>query len=519
MKKHKNLVFIFSDQQRYDTMACYGNSWIKTPNLNSVSEESFVFERAYVSQPVCTPARATIVTGLYPHTAGPTLNGIPLPPEKKAIAEYLPEDYTTAWFGKWHLGNEGNAQHGFQHWITTQDDISRFFEGIEGEPTKSDYHNYLVEKGYRPDATLAKGAPYLPSAIGRNVPDGWDVFSQFARSELPAEDSMAHFLGRKASEFIEDHKDEPFVLYVSTFEPHSPYSGPYNDLYDPATLPTGPTFLKKPEGGSLLNRLIAENNLQFLEGYSESYMGHVERVTRYNDISSEYGWKQLRARYFANVTLVDDMVGMITDSLKQQGIFDDTVVVFTSEHGDMTGDHGMVHKMSMYEESARVPLLIRAPALSAGKTVIGGNVSQVDLVPTLLDLLGCDVPEGLDGKSVAKVLEEAGSLRNNEVYIQWNGIGWIGTGPPEDGAEGVVVQTAIGTPEVNIMYQAPWRTIVVNDWKLNLCATDQCELYNLLDDPHEMNNLYDHPDYQDVVRLLSTKVRAWQFSTRDTAPI
>ena len=144
------------------------------------------------------------------------------------------------------------------------------------------------------------------------------------RTEVEAEDTLAHFLGRNAAEFIKDHSDEPFVMYVSTVEPHSPYNSPYNDLYDPATLPTGPSFLKVPESGALVNRLIAENNLQFLEGSSETYMGNVERVAMFNDISSEYGWKRLRARYFAAITLIDDMVGMITDALKEQGIFDDT---------------------------------------------------------------------------------------------------------------------------------------------------------------------------------------------------
>ena len=156
MAKHKNLVFIFSDQQRYDTMACYGNDWIKTPRLNEISEESFIFERAYVSQPVCSPARATILTGLYPNTAGLTLNSIPLPKDKKAIAEYLPEGYATGYFGKWHIGNDGNPQHGFKEWVPTHDlDVTTFIE-FDSEPGKSDYHNYLVEKGYEPDRVLPK---------------------------------------------------------------------------------------------------------------------------------------------------------------------------------------------------------------------------------------------------------------------------------------------------------------------------------------------------------------------------
>ena len=506
MTKHKNLVFIFSDQQRYDTMACYGNEWIKTPNLNSLSEQSFIMERAYVGQPVCTPARGTITTGLHPHNAGPTVNVIPLPPEQKTIAEYLPADFETAWFGKWHLGDDGNAQHGFKHWISTEDHMSRFV-GLSTEPSKSDWHNYLVDQGYKPDEILSVEQPHLPDEVTKLAPENWEVFSSASRSELPAEHQMAHFLGRRASEFIKDHKNDKFCLYVSTFEPHSPYNGPYNDLYDPASLPVGPAFLRKPEDAPLISRLRADNNMQFLEGSSASYRNYVEdHIANFNDISSEFGWRQLRARYLGNITLVDDMVGMIVDTLKEQGILDDTIIVFTSEHGEMAGDHGMLEKRSMYEESARVPLLIRAPGISTNKTVVGGNFGHVDLVPTLLDLLGCSIPEDLDGKSITPVLEGNGNLRNNEVFVEWNGIGAI-----ED--------RLLGTSDINTMHQAPWRTIVYRDWKLNLCATDKCELYNLREDPHELCNLIDDPNQQDIVRLLSTKIRAWQYKTNDTAPL
>ena len=508
MTKHRNLVFIFSDQQRYDTLACYGNDWIKTPNINALSEESFVMERAYVGQPVCTPARGTIVTGLHPHNAGPTVNVIPLPPEQKTIAEYLPGEYKTGWHGKWHLGNDGNAQHGFQHWISTEDHSSRFV-GLTGEPSKSDFHNYLEGKGYEPDTELnqdQRGTALLPDEVTSNIPENWKVFSGGLRSEMPAEDQMAHFLGRSASDFIRENKAEPFALYVSTFEPHSPYNGPYNDLYDPASLPTGPAFLKKPENAPLISRLRADNNMQFLQGSDGSDHNYVERIAQYNDISSEHGWKQLRARYLANITLVDDMVGMIVDTLKEQGIYEETIIVFTSEHGEMAGDHGMLEKRSMYEESARVPLLIRAPQISKEQKIVSGNFSHVDLVPTLLEMLGCEVPDGLDGKSVANVLEGNGNLRNNEVFVEWNGIGSI-----ED--------RLLGTHEINAMHQAPWRTIVYRDWKLNLCASDQCELYNLREDPHELTNLYNVPEYADVVLLLTTKIRTWQYKTDDSAPL
>ena len=117
MPQRPNLVFVFSDQQRHDTLACYGNKWIQTPHLNELADQSFVFEAAYVAQPVCTPARATIMTGLYPHTAGPIVNKMNLPTDVSTIAEMVSEDYHRGYFGKWHLGNDVIAQHGFDEWV------------------------------------------------------------------------------------------------------------------------------------------------------------------------------------------------------------------------------------------------------------------------------------------------------------------------------------------------------------------------------------------------------------------
>ena len=113
MPDRSNLVFMFSDQQRYDTMSCYGNEWINTPNLNALADRSFVFQRAYVTQPVCTPARASILTGLYPHAAGPILNKMVLPQDVRTIAEMVSDEYVCAYFGKWHLGDDVIPQHGF----------------------------------------------------------------------------------------------------------------------------------------------------------------------------------------------------------------------------------------------------------------------------------------------------------------------------------------------------------------------------------------------------------------------
>ena len=162
MSKHKkpNLVFIMSDQQRYDTLACYGNDWINTPRLNELSDESFVFENAYVTQPVCAPARSSIMTGLYPHTAGPIVNKIPLKKDTKSIADLIENEYTCGYLGKWHLGDDTVKQRGFDEWVSVEDLYKSSY--YEGELPYSDLHKWLESKGH------------VPTGIG---PTGNKVFS------------------------------------------------------------------------------------------------------------------------------------------------------------------------------------------------------------------------------------------------------------------------------------------------------------------------------------------------------
>ena len=143
-----NLLFIFTDQQRADTMRCYGNEYIDTPHLNALADKSFVFEKAYVSQPVCSPSRATMLCGLYPHTARVPACNVPLPREVQTVAEMVSSDYRCCYNGKWHLGDEIFPQHGFSEWVGTEDSYRRFFSRSERHAYRSAYHHFLVENGY-----------------------------------------------------------------------------------------------------------------------------------------------------------------------------------------------------------------------------------------------------------------------------------------------------------------------------------------------------------------------------------
>ena len=477
MAERPNLLFIFTDQQRADTMACYGNTLVSSPNLNALADQSFVFENAYVSSPICTPSRSTIVTGTWPHTNGCLKNNIPLAPEVPTIADMLPDDYLTAYHGKWHLGNEVIRQHGFDQWVSIEDQYREYYTDPEHLSVFSDYHHFLIDKGLRPD-TESEGAM---------------VFSRPYAAALPEELTKAAFLADRSAGFIHDNRDRPFALYINIFEPHPPYNGPFNDMYDPSSLPLSPAFLKDPpENAGLIHRLRAQES-QAGGGMDEEPGGPLD----------EAYWRALICRYWGLVTLVDRAVGRILLALDDAGIADNTVVVFSSEHGDQLGEHNIIQKGVFYEQSIRVPMLVRAPWIDRGQTRVPGRYSHIDTVPTLLDLLGVDIPESLQGLSRVSVLRGDANLEGNDVIIDWTGRN---------------LGDSDRFPEMERVQSTPHRTLISADgWKLTLGAVEQGELYDLDSDPTESANLFDDAAQLSRVRDMAARITAWQRSTGDVA--
>jgi arylsulfatase A-like enzyme len=473
--KKPSLLYIFTDQQRADTMSCYGNDYIDMPALNKLSETSHVFENAYVSQPVCSPSRATMLCGLYPHTARVPACNVPLPEDVQTIAEMVDPDCRRHYLGKWHLGDEIFAQHGFTEWTGTEDSYRPFFSSPERHEHASPYNQYLIDNGVEPN----------------NESFGKRIHSRHLEASQDAPLTKAAFLGDQAANFIRDVGDDRFVACVSYLEPHPPHTGPYNDMYDPASLPVGPHFRKKPaDDASLLNRVMS------------AYYG--ESLEYGLDLRTDEGWRAVRARYFGNCTLIDQSVGVILNALAETGRDKDTIVVFTSDHGEMVGDHGILGKTVLYEESVRVPLLIRVPGDTNQKRV-SGNLSHIDVVPTLLDLMDEPLPDHLQGESRTDVMRGESTLDDNDVFIEWNGA----DGHPRP-----------GEAEVNPAMAAPWRSVITGDrWKLNLSNVDSCELYDLNADPYEQINRYTDPDLQDRVAYMKGRIAAWQTSVGDSVTL
>jgi len=485
MARKPNLLFIFSDQQRADTLGCYGNLLVQTPHLDRLAGRSVLFEKTYVTQPVCTPSRSSIMTGLYPHANGCTENNLPLKADVPTIAEMVSPEYVRAYNGKWHLGDEVIPQHGFDHWLSVADKYRSHFTKEAYRPLFTDYHHFLLEQGFTPDREWY----------------GAKVFAGPWAAQLPEELTKAGFQARKAAAFIREHRDRPFVLYVSFVEPHRPYYSPFDDLCPPEEVPVGPHFRQPPgEDAALIKRLTSDACLckGMLDG---------------GDLTTEAGCRWLRAKYLGMVTLVDRAVGQILQAVDDAGIGEHTIVVFSSDHGDFVGDHMLFGKSLLYEEVSRVPLLMHVPWLGSQPRRIAEPISQIDLVPTLLDLLDEPIPDGLHGISRLPLLTGGTTLpdqNGQDVFLEWNGVdGW-----PKR-AEAPTV-----TEEQWRQVLGPWRTVVTADgWKLNLSPVDQCELFNLAQDPHEQRNLFDDPACRDRVRDLAVRIRRWQARTGDDAPL
>lgn len=473
-KEKPNLLFIWTDQQRADTMAIYGNKKIEVPNLNKLASQSIVFENPYVTQPVCTPSRSTVMTGLYPHTNGCLDNNIPLPPSIPCTPEIINDsDYRTAYYGKWHLGDEFFAQHGFEEWISIEDIYNQYFSEGRDKSLVSDYSNFLKSLGYKPD--------------GNNS----EITRDYA-SKLPIEHCKPKFLEEKACDFLKRNKNNPFILYVNFLEPHPPFNGPLNDKYDPDYVDLPPNFNDDLEEDEPLRyRMLKE------KFYNEKYKGE--------DLKTEQDWRKMTKKYWGLVSQVDLSIGGILKTLEDQGLAENTIVVFTSDHGEMMGAHRMLNKTVMYEEAVKVPWMMKFPHLKSKHQFVKGRFGHIDILPTLLDAIGNDYK--LQGESLLPIVRGE-KKHTRDVFIEWNN-------KNRDDELNAKIKNVTNT-EIQNAKEAFVRTVITqNGWKLCWADKDKSQLFNLNDDPYEFTNLYYKQEYGTKVKELQEKIRDWQNETSD----
>jgi arylsulfatase len=487
-----SLVVFLPDDLRADTILG-ANAGVHAPNLHRLASQSVAFERAYVTQPICAPSRSSLLSGTWPHQNGCLNNHGVLARKFRCLPEFLADsDYHCGYFGKWHLGDEFLPQRGFTEWAS----ITESFKPIEPHhhrdhwydrwislvapssgahrdplpPKASDYTRFLISKGYRPDAYHGR------------------YFSERFSSRLPFELSKAKFVETKACEFLERHSRFPFVMFVGFFEPHPPYYGPFNDEHPIESIQLDPTI------GEPLNEDVPLRYRIREENYRRKF-------------ASRDDYRRIKQRYFGLITEIDHCIGNILEKTQNLGIAGRTIIVLTSDHGDMMGTHGLLGKGVMYENAVTVPYVVSVPGISPRR--ISQPVSHIDFVPTVLDLLGKKPDPQCAGRSRAALLRGE-SMPVESVFIEWS--------PGHQRRDG---QTNLANKEsVSQPLSESTRAIVTPDrWKLCLRDKDKNELYNLQEDPDERKNLYSDSTQRDTVKRLTNEIHEWQQRVGDTLKV
>ena len=408
------------------------------------------------------------MTGLWPHSNGCTRNSVPLDSRHRTFVELQDDpDYVTGYMGKWHLGDENERQRGFHEWIST--------EGA------SDYARFLIEKGESPDK-------------------GPDKFSTERVSCLPLEISKPRFLEENACDFIRKNKKTPFVLYVAFVEPHSPYFGPLNDEHALTDV-----ILDETSSDTFSSEIPLRYRLMQEWQEEQAVLDRKRLPEPYYFGLTQEEYRTIRQRYLGLVTMVDRSIGGILACLDDNGLRENTIVVHTSDHGDMLGAHRLFGKEVMYEESTRVPLLVSMPGQTRIER-IEQPVSHIDLVPTLLDLLGSSPKEACQGTTLAPLLRgDTGQPR--PVFIEWS----------PNRTKLVKRSVVSSSHRAKRAMEESTRSIVTPDgWKCSLRDCDAGELYRLTDDPRERVNLFNDQRYSEVVSRCRFEIQRWQESVGDT---
>lgn len=439
-----NILLLMTDQHRADCLGCYDNPVIKTPNFDRIAKEGVVFERAYSSTPSCTPARAGLLTGLSPWNHGMLGYGRVAPKYDYEMPGAMKEaGYYTYAIGKLHYYPQRNY-HGFDGALL--DESGR----VQTEGFVSDYRQWFK-----------KQAPELnPDATGI----GWNAY-RAGYYALPEELHPTYWTGQMAVDYIKNYnRQEPMFLKVSFARPHSPYDAPrrFQDLYSDAEMPA-------PSVGKWAAKYAPRSS----EG-DELWHGDLgENVAR-----------RSRRGYYGSVTFIDEQVGRILGALEERGMLDNTLILFTSDHGDMLGDHHLWRKTYAYEGSARIPMILRWPkAMGLGDkrgTRLSQTVELRDVLPTLLDAAGSRASKKLDGDSMLKLVRDPSAswrpyidMEHSRCYAEENR--WSAL---TDGRVKYIFHAALGSEQ----------------------------LFDLAKDSHELNDLSAEPDYADALRLWRARM-------------
>ena len=465
-----NILVLMTDQQRYDSLGCYGVSFSHTPNLDGLAAEGVVFERCYVNNPICTPSRASLFTGKHLPEHGVYRLYDNLPEDEVLFTERLQEaGYRTALFGKLHVSSVHYESH-VRHPHDGFDVYEQCHEGSlnMGTPYQA-YSHWLKEKD--------------PAFYERLAREKRGVL------HVPRELHMTYWAAERTIDFLRSHRQSsaaPFFCMMSVFEPHNPYEHYPKEMGALVDADAIPEPAPPPREGE------AARPAEIERAARESYLGAFDSYSR-EDL------RKMRHGYYASVAYGDLEFGRVLKVLEEEGYAENTLVIFLSDHGDMLGDHGLLVKGAFfYEANVRVPLLMRWPKRFKGRLRVPALVQPHDLAATVLSAAGVDA-----GK-IAQVMPDARNLLE------------LVDGSAEAVHEDVVCcYRNSGNAKGRVYWDPPVHATMILDgrYKLNVWhGTDeglQGELYDLEQDPGERHNLYEAPEMREVRLRLTGRLLGW----------
>jgi choline-sulfatase len=448
-----NILILMTDQQRADCLSCAGHPQIRTPNMDRLAAEGTRFSHACTVSPLCMPARASFLSGTYVHNHAMWANRGELLPEDESLFRRLQQcGYFTGHIGKSHYYEHGafhmRDREGYMH--------ARGFDYVHettGPWATCRTDSYMTDLWAKHDLLRAFRDDYQKRREHAPKIAVWP-------SPLPAELFMDSYIGGQAVRFIDEYdRDRPFALFVGFGGPHEPWDAPgeYATMYDPAATPTP---IGSAEPGDWVPKAAAA----------------WQRSGRQQAMTDE-DVRRLRANYYGKISLIDRWFGKILDACERKGALDDLLVVFWSDHGEMAGDHGLLHKSRFFESALRIPLVVRWPGhIEPGRTS-SALAETVDILPTVLEAIEADVPSGCLGKSLWPVLRDPSARVRDAAFSE--------------------------------VERAGRRNLMVRTERHKYAVHDDGEgylLYDLAEDPHEQRNLLGHPDLRAVEAELRDRL-------------
>lgn len=463
MTVRPNIVFILTDQQRIDTIAANGFDYMVTPNIDALVHRGAVFENMYVTAPSCAPSRASLFSGTYPHTNGVYRNDEPW--NYCWVSELADAGYRCVNVGKMHtMPIEGNFGFHERHVVENKD---------------RDHPNLPFYLDNWDKAIHARGA-YKPSRVTyAKRPDYDDALGAFVWEQ----DEDLHpdvFVGETACWWLERYPgNEPFFLQVGLPGPHPPYD-PTQEYLD--------MYLEKELPEAILNYDLSTQPAP-LRALRQNHLDSGHDAVQHLENPTKDQLHRQRAHYYANVTMIDVQVGNIVKALEDRGVLDNTIIIFTSDHGDCLNDHGHSQKWNMFEQSVHVPAVICWPEKVKAGLRFKELVSLFDFGPTILEAAEVTVPDWMEAKSLNDLLQGKRGLARDRVFAEHS-----------DDA---------------ILTGTDFMTMIRKDnWKLvHFVDHEEGQLFDLDADPDEINNLWDDAEQETVRSELINQILKWRIES------